>query len=97
MHRRAARVLGASARHTRSHCPPGVSPTPPGRCRSSSDAAPAEGPHPLPAPLTLRLRTGEELLRAPVVLRALHQVQDVQQVLVGARMRMSSSSSRAKP
>jgi hypothetical protein len=34
--------LGFSARHTRSHCPPGESLTPPGRCCSSSDAAPAK-------------------------------------------------------
>ncbi len=33
--------LGASVRHTRSHCPPGASLTPPGRWASSSAAAPA--------------------------------------------------------
>ncbi len=34
--------FGCSARHTRSHWPPGISPTPPGRRLSSRDAAPAK-------------------------------------------------------
>ncbi|CAM5738802.1 hypothetical protein SHIRM173S_02266 [Streptomyces hirsutus] len=34
--------LGTSARHTRSHCPPGASPARPGRAASSSEAAPTK-------------------------------------------------------
>ena len=46
--------LGASARHTRSHWPPGVSLTPPGRWLQLQRRGAGEGLHPLPARLALR-------------------------------------------
>lgn len=84
VHRRAARVL---------RCLRAPHPQPlPARCLADP-ARPLlelqcrrarEGLHALPAQLARRLRAGQQLLRGPVVLRVLHHVQDVQQILVGA-------------
>ncbi len=97
LHGRAARVLGRLGPPHPQPLPARRLADPAGPPRQLQRRGAREGLHALPAPLAPGLRAGQQLLRPPVVLGALHQVQDVQQSWSGPGMRMSSSSSRAKP
>lgn len=85
VHRRATRVLGRLGAPHPQPLPARRLAHPAGPLRQLQCRRTREGLHPLPPDLADRLRTGQQLLRRPVVLGTLHHVQHVQQILVGPR------------
>ncbi|CAM5243634.1 hypothetical protein SALBM311S_01352 [Streptomyces alboniger] len=84
MHRRAARVLGRLRPPHPQPLPARCLTDPAGPLPQLQGRGAGEGLHTLPAQLALRLGAGQELGGRRVVLTALHHVQDVHEVLVGA-------------